>query len=63
MLEVNEETYYTIQELVDGFVVSRSSIYEMMNSGLKYSKFGGRRVIIGKNLKAYLEEKECSCTG
>ena len=61
LIEVKEETYYTIQELVDGFVVSRSSVYEMMNNGLKYSRFGGKRVIIGRNLKAYLDEREhCS---
>lgn|GEM_PF-6506319 len=58
MLEIKEETYYTIKDLTAGFVVSRSSVYEMMNNGLKYSRFGGKRVIMGKNLKEYLREAE-----
>ena len=58
MLEVKDETYYTIKDLTAGFVVSRSSVYEMMNNGLKYSRFGGKRVIMGKNLKEYLIEAE-----
>ena len=58
MLEVRDEVYYTIKDLTEGFVVSRSSVYEMMNNGLKYSKFGGKRVINGKTLKDYLEEVE-----
>ena len=58
MLEVRDELYYTIKDLTEGFVVSRSSVYEMMNNGLKYSKFGGKRVISGKTLKDYLEEVE-----
>ena len=57
VLVVREDAYYTIKELTDGFVVSRSSIYEMMqNKGLKYSRFGGKRLILGKELKAYLED-------
>ena len=58
MLEIKDETYYTIKDLTEGFVVSRSSLYEMMNNGLKYSRFGGKRVIIGKNLKEYLAGTE-----
>ena len=58
VLKLNDETYYTIKDLTEGFVVSRSSVYEMMNNGLKYSRFGGKRVIIGKNLKEYLAETE-----
>jgi len=58
LLEVKDETYYTIKDLTAGFVVSRSSVYEMMNNGLKYSRFGGKRVIMGKNLKEYLIEAE-----
>ena len=58
MLEVRDEVYYTIKDLTEGFVVSRSSVYEMMNNGLKYSRFGGKRVIIGKNLKDYLQKAE-----
>jgi len=57
MLEIREEAYYTVKDLIDGFVVSRSSIYEMMQKkGLKYSRFGGKRLILGKELKAYLFE-------
>ena len=57
MLVVREDAYYTIKELTDGFVVSRSSVYEMMqNKGLKYSRFGGKRLILGKELIAYLNE-------
>ena len=57
MLEIKNETYYTIKELTDGFVVSRSSIYEMMQKkGLKYSLFGGKRLVLGKDLKEYLKE-------
>jgi len=57
MLVIREDAYYTIKELTDGFVVSRSSIYEMMQfKGLKYRRFGGKRLILGKELKAYLEE-------
>jgi len=58
MLEIREETYYTIKELTDGLYVSRSSVYEMMNKGLKYSRFGGKRIIKGTNLKDYLEATE-----
>ena len=58
MLEVKDETYYTIKDLTAGFVVSRSSVYEMMNKGLKYSRFGGKRIIMGRNLKEYLSETE-----
>ena len=59
MLVIRDEAYYTIKELTDGFVVSRSSVYEMMqNRGLKYCRFGGKRVILGKNLREYLEESE-----
>ena len=58
MLEVKDETYYTIKDLTAGFVVSRSSVYEMMNKGLKYNRFGGKRVIMGRNLKEYLSETE-----
>ena len=58
VLKLNDETYYTIKDLTEGFVVSRSSVYEMMNKGLKYSRFGGKRVIFGKNLKEYLAETE-----
>jgi hypothetical protein len=58
VLKLNDETYYTIKDLTEGFVVSRSSVYEMMNNGLKYSRFGGKRIIIGKNLKEYLTETE-----
>jgi hypothetical protein len=58
MLEIMNETYYTIKDLTEGFVVSRSSVYEMMNNGLRYSRFGGKRVILGKNLKEYLEGSE-----
>ena len=58
MLELRNDVYYTIKDLTEGFVVSRSSVYEMMNSGLKFSKFGGKRVINGKILKDYLEDKE-----
>ena len=58
VLKLNDETYYTIKDLTEGFVVSRSSVYEMMNNGLKYSRFGGKRVIIGKNLKEYLAATE-----
>ena len=58
MLEVRDEVYYTIKDLTEGFVVSRSSVYEMMNKGLKYSRFGGKRVIIGKHLKDYLQRAE-----
>jgi excisionase family DNA binding protein len=57
MLVIKEDAYYTIKELTDGFVVSRSSVYEMMqNKGLKYSRFGGKRLILGKELMAYLSE-------
>ena len=57
MLVIREDAYYTIKELTEGFVVSRSSVYEMMqNKGLKYSRFGGKRLILGKELKMYLEE-------
>ena len=57
MLEIRDEAYYTIKELTDGFVVSRSSVYEMMQKkGLKYSCFGGKRLILGKELKEYLRE-------
>jgi hypothetical protein len=55
MLEIRNETYYTIKDLTEGFVVSRSSLYEMMGKGLMYSRFGGKRVILGKNLKEYLK--------
>ena len=41
LFEVKDETYYTIKDLTAGFVVSRSSVFEMMNKGLKYSRFGG----------------------
>ena len=61
MLEVRDEVYYTIKDLTEGFVVSRSSVYEMMNKGLKYSRFGGKRVIIGKNLRDYLQKAEKEC--
>jgi len=54
LLEVKDETYYTIKDLTEGFVVSRSSVYEMMNKGLEYSKFGGKRLILGKTLRDYL---------
>jgi len=54
MLEIKDETYYTIKDLTEGFVVSRSSVYEMMKSGLEYSKFGGKRLILGKTLRDYL---------
>ena len=56
MLEIRNEAYYTIKELTDGFVVSRSSVYEMMQrKGLKYSVFGGKRLVLGKDLKEYLK--------
>ena len=55
MLEIKDDTYYTIKDLTEGFVVSRTLLYEMMNNGLKYSKFGGKRIITGKNLKDYLK--------
>ena len=58
MLEIKDDTYYTIKDLTEGFVVSRTSLYEMMNNGLKYSKFGGNRIIIGKNLKECLKMYE-----
>ena len=58
MLEIREEAYYTIKEVTESFYVSRSSIYEMMNKGLKYSRFGGKRIIKGINLKDYLEATE-----
>ena len=58
MLEVRDETYYTIKELTEGFVVSRSSVYEMMNNGLRYSRFGGKRLVMGRYLKEYLRESE-----
>jgi len=58
MLEIKNETYYTIKELTDGLFVSRSSVYEMMNKGLKYSRFGGKRIIKGINLKDYFEVTE-----
>jgi hypothetical protein len=58
MLEIKDDTYYTIKDLTEGFVVSRTSLYEMMNNGLKYSKFGGKRIVIGKNLKEYLKMYE-----
>jgi len=58
MLEIKDDTYYTIKDLTEGFVVSRTLLYEMMNNGLKYSKFGGKRIIIGKNLKEYLKMYE-----
>ena len=54
LIEVREETYYTIQELVDGFVVSRSSVYIMMQQGLRYTRFGGRRIILGRDIIEYL---------
>ena len=54
LLEVKDDTYYTIKDLTEGFVVSRSSVYEMMNKGLEYSKFGGKRLILGKTLRDYL---------
>jgi hypothetical protein len=57
LIEVNEETYYTIKDLVDGFVVSKSSVYEMMLHGLRYSCFGGKRIIKGHDLKEYLIEQ------
>ena len=60
LIEVKEEAYYTIQELVDGFIVSRSSVYNMMQQGLRYTRFGGRRVIFGRDLINYLEEN-CVC--
>ena len=56
LLEVKDETYYTIKDLTEGFVVSRSSVYEMMNNGLEYSKFGGKRLILGKTLRDYLRD-------
>jgi hypothetical protein len=56
LIEVNEEAYYTIQELVDGFIVSRSSVYIMMQQGLRYTRFGGRRIIFGRDLIEYLDE-------
>jgi len=58
MLEIKDNTYYTIKDLTEGFVVSRSSLYEMMNNGLKYSRFGGKRIVFGKNLKVYLDSTE-----
>ena len=58
MLEIKDDTYYTIKDLTEGFVVSRTSLYEMMNNGLKYSKFGGKRIVIGKDLKEYLKMNE-----
>ena len=58
MLEIGEETYYTIKELSEGLFVSKSSVYEMMANGLRYSRFGGKRVVKGQNLKLYLEAAE-----
>jgi len=58
MLEINNETYYTIKELTEGLFVSRSSVYEMMKRGLKYSRFGGKRIVKGYNLRCYLETAE-----
>jgi predicted DNA-binding transcriptional regulator AlpA len=58
MLEIKEEQCYTIKDLTEGLYVSRSSVYEMMNKGLKYSRFGGKRVIMGKNLLVFLDENE-----
>jgi len=58
MLEIKDDTYYTIKDLTEGFVVSRTLLYEMMKNGLKYSKFGSKRIIIGKNLKTYLKMYE-----
>jgi predicted DNA-binding transcriptional regulator AlpA len=58
MLVIKEEACYTIKELTEGLFVSRSSVYEMMSKGLRYSRFGGKRVITGKNLRTYLEENE-----
>jgi len=60
LLEIKDEIYYTIKDLTEGFVVSRSSVYEMMKDGLEYSKFGGKRLILGKTLRDYLRGSSMS---
>jgi hypothetical protein len=54
MVEIKEVACYTIKDLTEGLFVSRSAIYEMMNNGLRYCRFGGKRVVIGKDLMDYL---------
>ena len=58
MLNIGDETYYTIKELSESLFVSKSSVYEMMTKGLKYSRFGGKRIVKGYNLKNYLDATE-----
>jgi len=63
MLDIGDETYYTIKELSEGLFVSKSSVYEMMANGLRYSRFGGKRVVKGANLRRYLEAAEDTASG
>ena len=58
MLDIGDETYYTIKELSESLFVSKSSVYLMMANGLRYSRFGGKRIVKGYHLKRYLEATE-----
>jgi hypothetical protein len=55
MLKIDDSICYTIKDLMEGLFVSKSSVYDMMKSDLKYSRFGGKRVVLGADLSEYLK--------
>ena len=64
MLEINDNTYYTLPDIIDGLGWKQATLYDRMRDGaLPFYKVGRKRCIRGKDLLNYLalfreEERE-----
>jgi len=55
MIEINKDTYYTVQDVSKGLNWPISTLYERMQNGLPFIKVGHKRAIKGSDLINYLD--------
>ena len=56
MLEVSENKYFKLDEVMEGLGWSESTLYERMRTGLPYVRVGTKRAIRGGDLIKYMAE-------
>lgn len=62
MLDVVDTNWYTVKDLMNGFGWAKTTAYEHMKNGLKWSQVGGMRLISGVRLREYLTNHEMGVT-
>ena len=57
-MKIDVKKYYRINEICALIGVCRKTVYNWFKDGLNSHKFGGTRVVDGKDLRAYVEKNK-----